>query len=119
MGTTVLIVDDHPTFRRFARRFLEDAGFSVVGEAAGAAEAIAAVSALRPDAVLLDVILPDGSGVDVAQVLARTDRAPHVVLTSSRSADDLGVAVEVVGTCGFLPKDRLSGPAFAALLEER
>ena len=117
MSTTVLIVDDHPTFRRLARRLLEDAGYSVVGEAADAAEAIAAATALRPGVVLLNVMLPDGSGIDVARVLSRADSPPAVVLTSSRSACDLGVAVEDAHTRGFIPKDRLSGSAFAALLE--
>ena len=62
---TALIVDDHPTFRRMAHRLLGAAGYQVVGEA-GDALAVAAVRRMRPQFVLLDVLLPDGDGIDVA-----------------------------------------------------
>src|SRR5262249_13778798 len=63
---TVLIVDDHAHFRRLARRVLEAGGFSVVGEAADGASALAAASELRPQLVVLDVMLPDLDGIAVA-----------------------------------------------------
>ncbi len=113
MPLTVLIVDDHPTFRRFARRMLEEAGFTVVGEAADGASALEAARALRPQAVLLDVLLPDTSGLDVAAALAEEPEAPAVVLTSSRSAHDLGVAL---GGRTFIPKAGLTGAALADAL---
>jgi DNA-binding NarL/FixJ family response regulator len=75
VGATVLIVDDHPTFRRFARQLLEQAGFAVVGEAEDCASAIDAARVLAPAAILLDVLLPDGSGLDIAAELARTHTA--------------------------------------------
>ncbi len=96
MATTVLIVDDHPTFRRLARRLIEDAGFTVVGEAVDGASALIAVHELRPDVVLLDVLLPDRSGIEVAGVLAADGNGPVLVLTSSRSARDLGAALDGV-----------------------
>jgi DNA-binding NarL/FixJ family response regulator len=117
MRPSVLIVDDHPTFRRFARRLLEEAGFTVVGEASDGAGAVDAVRELRPEAVLLDVLLPDVSGLDIATALARSDHAPAVVLTSSRSAEDLGAALDEAPASGFLPKASFTGAAFAALLE--
>jgi DNA-binding NarL/FixJ family response regulator len=117
VGVTVLIVDDHPTFRRFARELLERAGFAVVGEAENCASAIEAARELAPAAVLVDVLLPDGSGLDIAAELARTRSATAVVLTSSRSACDLGVALEGAPAKGFIPKSRFSGEAFAELVE--
>ena len=75
MGSRVLIVDDHPSFRRFATRLLEMAGFSVVGEAEDGASALAAVRRLRPELVLLDVLLPDMSGFAVADALAARSTA--------------------------------------------
>jgi DNA-binding NarL/FixJ family response regulator len=117
VGVTVLIVDDHPTFRRFARRLLEDAGFYVVGEAEDGAEAIEAARDLNPQAVLLDVLLPDRSGLEIAAELAEALQATAVVLTSSRSACDLGAALEEAPKKGFIPKSAFSGRAFAALVE--
>jgi DNA-binding NarL/FixJ family response regulator len=118
MGVTVLIVDDHPTFRRFARRLLEQAGFSVVGEAGDCATGIEAARQLQPTAVLLDVLLPDGSGLEVAAALAER-YTTAVVLTSSRSASDLGAALQEAPARGFIPKHTFSGEAFAALVDER
>ena len=66
MPTSVLIVDDHPSFRLSARRMLEADGYAVVGEAEDGAAAIAAVRELDPDLVLLDVQLPDLDGFEVA-----------------------------------------------------
>ena len=57
----ILIVDDHPGFRRFARSLLESEGFDVVGEAEDEASALAAATRLRPGLVLLDVLLPDAT----------------------------------------------------------
>ena len=112
----VLIVDDHQPFRAVARELLESAGYVVTGEAADAAEALAAVAANAPDAVLLDVQLPDRDGFTVATELAAAD-GPAVVLISSRDADDYGRRVTACGARGFIPKSRLSAAAVAALLE--
>jgi DNA-binding NarL/FixJ family response regulator len=115
--TTVLVVDDHPSFRGFARRVLEAAGFAVVDEAGDGAAAVAAARRLRPDVVLLDVLLPDSSGFDVADLLADDPSAPVVVLTSSRSASDFGGTLEQSPARGFIAKRDLSGDALAALLD--
>jgi DNA-binding NarL/FixJ family response regulator len=117
MVTRVLVVDDHPSFRRFTRRLLEEAGFSVVGEAGDAASALRSVRALRPEAVLLDVLLPDASGLQLAETLAEEPEAPVVVLTSSRSATDLNGALTDSSARGFIAKRDLTAAAFAALVE--
>jgi DNA-binding NarL/FixJ family response regulator len=114
--TRVLIVDDHQPFRAVARELLESAGYIVTGEAADAAEALAAVAADTPDAVLLDVQLPDCDGFAVATKLASAD-GPAVVLISSRDADDYGRRVAACGARGFIPKSKLSAATVAALLE--
>ena len=75
MSRTVLIVDDHPSFRASARAMLESEGFDVVGEAADGASALEAVDALAPDVVLLDVQLPDMTGFDVCAELERRNGA--------------------------------------------
>ena len=116
MAKRVLIVDDHQPFRAVARELLESAGYVVSGEAADAAEALAAVAADSPDAVLLDVQLPDRDGFAVATALAAAD-GPAVVLISSREADDYGRRVAACGARGFISKSNLTAATFAALLE--
>jgi DNA-binding NarL/FixJ family response regulator len=115
--TTVLIVDDHPSFRRFAGRLLRAAGYSVVAEAKDGASALAAVRRSRPEVVLLDVLLPDATGFEVAETLAVDPDGPVVVLTSSRSASDLGPSLVQSSARGFIAKRDLSGRSFTALLE--
>jgi DNA-binding NarL/FixJ family response regulator len=117
MATTVLIVDDHPSFRASARRVLEDAGYEVVGEAQDGASGLAAARTLNPGLVLLDVQLPDIDGFDVAARLTADGDAPIVVLTSSRDATDFPELIARSGARGFVPKSELSGPAIEALLE--
>ena len=116
MAGTVLIVDDHPTFRKFARRLLEQAGFAVVGEAADGAGALSATRELRPQVVLLDILLPDRSGLDVAAELAQEEEPPSVVLMSSRSERDLGARLGEGPALGFIPKASLTAAALAELV---
>jgi len=117
VSKSVLIVDDHPSFRASARRMLEAGGYSVVGEAADGAEAIAAAGALGPDLVLLDVQLPDLNGFEVAERLAMLGaERPQVVLTSSRDLAEYGDEVAASPVRGFIPKSDLSGEALAELI---
>jgi DNA-binding NarL/FixJ family response regulator len=104
----VLVVDDHPSFRRLATRLLVQAGFAVVGEAADAEGALREAERLRPDVVVLDVVLPDRSGLAVARELAISRDAPRVVLISSRSWSDFGDSFEWPPGCSFLPKHELT-----------
>ena len=113
---TVLIVDDHDSFRDSARALLEAEGFAVVGDAADGAAAVAAAARLRPDVVLLDVQLPDMNGFVVAERLAAGPDPPRVVLISSRDAAAYGPRVDAAPVCGFLAKRELSGAALAALV---
>ena len=117
MPTTVLVVDDHESFRRLARRLLESAGFAVVDEAGDGASALAAVRELRPDVVLLDVLLPDTTGIELAEVLASDPAPPLVVLTSSRNAADLQPSLASSRAGGFIAKRDLTAAAFAAVVE--
>jgi DNA-binding NarL/FixJ family response regulator len=117
MPTTVLIVDDHPSFRATARALLEAEGYEVVGEAADGTSAVEAAHTLKPDVVLLDVQLPDIDGFQVARRLRESNGdGPSVVLTSSRDGSDFGPLVADSGARGFVPKAELSGAALAALL---
>jgi DNA-binding NarL/FixJ family response regulator len=116
MPTSVLIVDDHPSFRATARLLLEAEGWVVVGEAEDGERALIRCAELEPDVVLLDVNLPDIDGFAVAARLTAHDGAPAVVLTSSRDGTDFGPLVARSGARGFLPKADLSGDALARLV---
>jgi DNA-binding NarL/FixJ family response regulator len=114
---TFLVVDDHPSFRKTARMLLESDGFEVVGEAADGASAIEAAKALRPDVVLLDIILPDIDGFEVAAALVENGNPPPaIVLTSSHDPRDFGSLIEQSGARGFISKAELSPPKLRALL---
>jgi len=115
MPVTVVIVDDHPSFRASARTLLELEGFEVVGEASDGASGLEIAKRLKPQLVLLDVALPDTNGFEIAERLA--DGPSKVILTSSRAQRDLGPRIRSTGALGFVPKDRLSGQALTDLLE--
>jgi DNA-binding NarL/FixJ family response regulator len=114
---TVLIVDDHSGFRTFVRRLLESGGFRVVREAAGAVEARSAVPALQPKVVLLDVNLPDGDGLQLADELSDGAHAPAVVLISSHERSDFGDRLERTSARGFISKADLTPAAVADLVD--
>jgi len=114
---SVLIVDDHASFRATARQLLEAEGYEVVGEAADGASAIEAVARLRPDVVLLDVQLPDMDGFEISRRLCANGSSPQIVMTSSRDVSEFADLVGGCGSRGFIPKGELSGGRLAALLE--
>jgi DNA-binding NarL/FixJ family response regulator len=116
MVRTVLIVDDHPSFRASARMLLEAEGFQVIGEAEDGAGALRAVRELAPQVILLDVHLPDIDGFEVAARLTANGDSPAIILTSSRDVSDLGPLAEREDVRGFIPKSELSGAALEALL---
>jgi DNA-binding NarL/FixJ family response regulator len=116
VGRTVLIVDDHPSFRASARAVLEADGFDIVGEANDGASALAAARDLKPDVVLLDVQLPDATGFDICEFLCGEHPLPEIVLVSSRDASDYNGLIQTSHARGFISKADLSGETLRALL---
>ncbi len=116
VATTVLIVDDHPSFRASARKLLEAEGFEVVGEAADGGDAIEQAGRLAPDLVLLDVNLPDTDGFEVASRVTHVASPPAVVLVSSRDGSDYGPRIADSGARGFVAKAELSGASLRELI---
>ncbi|HEY4278931.1 MAG TPA: response regulator [Conexibacter sp.] len=84
---TVIVVDDHAPFRRQAARLLEAAGYAVVGEAQDGASALRLAEQVHPDAVMLDVGLPDISGFEIARALG--DDADVLLVSSDADAGAL------------------------------
>ena len=116
MTQRVLIVDDHPSFCDLAQRLLGAGGYDVVGSAASGLEALEQVADLRPDVVLLDLLLPDLDGFAVAERLAGTSNPPMIVLISSRSRVELAARLAEAPVLGFLAKDELTLSNLGALL---
>lgn len=83
----VLLVEDDRWVARVNRDLLEQSGAQVVGTAASVAEALAAVTALEPDLLLLDVYLPDGTGVEVLRAIRSAGQLTDVIMLTA--ADDL------------------------------
>jgi DNA-binding NarL/FixJ family response regulator len=119
MTSSVLVVDDDPAFRRLAQHILKAFGLRVAGEADTAESAIAAAGSLRPDAVLVDVGLPDSDGIALARKLTALPWRPRVVLTSTNAEAATASEVRNSGAEAFVPKDELPGAALGDLLGPR
>jgi len=103
--TRLLVVDDVPLFRAGLTSALRDAGFDVIGEAEGAEEAVAKAESLLPDLVLLDVLMPGLSGLEVVEKLtAVSPQSQVILLTGSESEEDLLSAIKA-GARGYIIKD--------------
>lgn len=112
----VLVVDDDEPFRGLARRMLLAEGLVVVGEADSVAAALAAAHALQPDAMLVDVGLPDGDGITLARELTALPWRPRVVLTSTDPQAASEHTVRAAGAGAFVPKDQLPHAPLRELL---
>ncbi|MER6000404.1 response regulator transcription factor [Nonomuraea angiospora] len=101
----VFLVDDHEVVRRGVAALLEsEDDIEVIGEAGTAESAIARIAALKPDVAVLDVRLPDGSGVDVCrEVRSRVPGLACLMLTSFADDDALFAAV-MAGAAGYVLK---------------
>ena len=101
----LLVVDDVPLFRAGLSSALRDAGFEVVAEAGGAEAAVTAAEEHQPDLVLLDILMPGVSGLEVVEkISAVAPGASVVLLTASESEEDLLVGVKA-GARGYVTKD--------------
>jgi DNA-binding NarL/FixJ family response regulator len=104
----VLVVDDHPLFRDGIISLLEAAGFDVVGQVGDGQAAVEAALRLHPDLVLLDIAMPEMSGLEALRLIKRELPETQVVmLTVSDDASDLFAAIES-GAIGYLLKDLTS-----------
>ena len=100
----VMVVDDHPMWRDAVARDLAEAGYDVVATASDGAQALRVAGAARPDVVVLDLQLPDMSGVEVTAGLRAVHPAAHVlVLSASGEQQDVLDAVKA-GAVGYLLK---------------
>jgi DNA-binding NarL/FixJ family response regulator len=120
-GLGVLIVDDNWLFLEAARDRLEQEGLHVVGVASTPAEALRRAEELRPEVVLVDVVLGGESGFELARRLAARPRdgGPAVILISTYSAADFAGPIAESPAAGFLPKQELSADAIRRIVDSR
>jgi DNA-binding NarL/FixJ family response regulator len=105
-ATRILLADDHRMFRQGLRDMIErKTAFEVVGEAGTGQEALALAVQLHPDIVLLDIQMPNGNGVAVAQQLARTQPEIKIVMLTMYREDQQLVDAIQAGARGYLLKD--------------
>ena len=115
----ILIVDDSGLFLEAARDRLEREGMRVVGVAATSAEALRRAEELRPEVVLVDVMLGGESGFELARQLAahHQDSGPTVILISTYAAADFARPIADSPAAAFLPKQELSADAIRRIVD--
>lgn len=101
----VLLVDDHAVVRLGLRSLLmNQPGFRIVGEAGTAAEAVSMARQARPDVILMDVRLPDGSGIEACRKIKAESPEARVVMLTSYSDEEAIVGAVMAGANGYLLK---------------
>ena len=113
MPVRVLIVDDDTRFRQLIGGVLADRGYEIVGEAGTLEDASNAIAELAPDALLLDINLPDGNGLKFATELASGLR---ILLTSTDPEAAPARLLEASGAQGFVVKTDLFDADLESLL---
>lgn len=102
----VFLLDDHEVVRRGLRELLEvETDIVVVGESGSALEATRRIPAMRPDVMVLDARLPDGSGIDVCRDVRSVDPSIVGLILTSYDDDDALRAAVLAGAAGYLLKD--------------
>ena len=103
--TRILICDDHEVVREGLRGLLgRQAGMTVVGEAGTVAEAVEAAARTAPDVVIMDVRLPDGSGVEACRAIREAQPETKVIMLTSYADDEALFASIIAGASGYLLK---------------
>ncbi|MBI5237366.1 MAG: response regulator [Deltaproteobacteria bacterium] len=104
MSRRVVIADDAAFFRTFLREMLSEAGFEVVAEAKDGGEAVEFVRALRPDIVILDVVMPVKSGLEAAREISRLNLPLKIIMCSSLGQDPVVEEAAMSGACAYIHK---------------
>jgi two-component system, NarL family, response regulator DevR len=112
----LLIVDDHKVVRLgLMTMFSRHRGVQIVGDVGTMAEAVAHAQRLRPDVVLMDVRLPDGSGIDACRDIRATCPGTEILFLTSFADDDALLATVLAGAAGFLLKQADEGGVIHAV----
>lgn len=105
----IVIIDDHDTFRASLRQIIDRyAGFVIAEEAADSRQGEAAVRRIKPDAAVIDLSLPDRSGIQLARTLRSTAPETRIVIVSMHSKIDYILGALRAGALGYLIKESVS-----------
>ena len=110
----VLLVDDHELIRHGLATVFAAQGVDVVGQAGTVAEALTLYAAHRPDSVVTDLQLPDGTGLDVVRSIRRTDKDVGLVVLTMHAGDEQIFAAMEAGASAFVGKDAPSSEVVKA-----
>ncbi|MEO5921265.1 MAG: response regulator transcription factor [Pseudolysinimonas sp.] len=104
--TRVFLVDDHEIVRRGIGDLIDaEKDLEVVGEAAAVAPALGRVGATRPDVVVLDVRLPDGSGIDLCRSILSEHPEVRCIMLTAYDDDEASISAVLAGASGYVLKD--------------
>src|SRR3954467_7788208 len=110
----VLLVDDHDLIRQGLRHAFERSeDFTVIGEASSVAEGLAVAAQLKPDVVIMDIRLPDGSGLEAVKKLRAMDGQMGIVVLTMYAGDEHLFGALEAGASAFVPKDAPAADAVA------
>jgi DNA-binding NarL/FixJ family response regulator len=97
----ILIVDDHPAVRILLRNILESVpDWRVCGEAENGKSAVALAGRLRPDVIVMDLVMPESNGLEATREVLRSDRQARVILTTLHEIPSFVDEARRVGACG-------------------
>lgn len=113
----VMVVDDHEVVRRGIRAMLESAGMEVVAEAGGVAEAVERATTARPDVIVMDVRLADGSGIEATREIRAGRPETRVIVLTSFADDEALFASIMAGASGYVLKQIRGGDLVRSIRE--
>ncbi len=104
MGAKILVVDDAQFMRMMLKNILSGAGYEVVGEGENGVQAIEKYKDLKPDMVIMDMIMPEMGGIDAVREIVKLDPAAKVLMCSAMGQQALVVEAIQVGARDFIVK---------------
>ena len=115
LSPQILIVDDHPSVRAGVRRAIEGAGMRCCGEAASRDEAVAQIALHNPNGVILDLNLPDGSGLDVISWIREHSQTMAILMLTISDEDSHLLAAMKSGASAYVKKSAPLSQVVASL----
>ena len=104
MSTTIMVVDDSPFASKQIKDIVEDNGYEVTADAKDGEEAIELYKELKPDIVILDIIMPGLNGLETAEILKKQDPDVKILMLSSLCDSGTMEEVKSIGVKHLIPK---------------